>query len=201
MTKCQKTIRRNLEKDRNQNPLQLDGNGAWTRIVFKPWTEKLTTSLILGYADYSLSFEIHTDASTSTCSSTLYQKQDNINRVIAYASRSLSKSGKNYPFHKLELPALKWAVCVNLETTPKHMCSQQLNLMQPVRDGLQILQLLELYEELGELYSNADGLRRIPDSNQTTRESFKAISNSTNMSPYVKYLPVTMSSVEKLSDI
>ena len=187
--------------------------GPWTRIVFKPWTEKLTTSLILGYADYSLSFEIHTDASTSTCSSTLYQKQDNINRVIAYASRSLSKSGKNYPFHKLGLPALKWEVCENLETTfmetnlklirttPKHMCSQQLNLMQPVRDGLQILQLLELYDELGELYSNADGLRRIPDSNQTTRESFKAISNSTNMSPYVKYLPVTMSSVEKLSYI
>ena len=81
------------------------------------------------------------------------------------------------------------------------MCSQQLNLMQPVRDGLQILQLLELYEELGELYSNTGGLRRIPDSNQTTRESFKAISNPTNMSPYVKYLPVTMSSVEKLLDI
>lgn len=199
MTKCQKTIRRNLEKDRNQNPLQLDGNGALNKNCFQTLNRK--TSLILWYADYSLSFEIHTDASTSTCSSTLYQKQDNINRVIAYSSRSLSKSGKNYPFHKLELPALKWAVCENLETTPKHMCSQQLNLMQPVRDGLQILQLLELYDELGELYSNADGLRRIPDSNQTTRESFKAISNSTNMSPYVKYLPVTMSSVEKLSDV
>ena len=91
--------------------------GPEQEIVFKPWTEKLTTSLILGNADYSLSFEIHTDASTSTCSSTLYQKQDNINRVIAYAIRSLSKSGENYPFHKLELPALKWVVCENLETT------------------------------------------------------------------------------------
>ena len=32
------------------------------------------------------------------------------NRVIAYASRSLSKSERNSPVHKLEFLALKWAV-------------------------------------------------------------------------------------------
>ncbi len=31
--------------------------------------------------------------------------------MIAYASRGLSKSEKNYPVHKLEYLALKWAVC------------------------------------------------------------------------------------------
>ena len=30
--------------------------------------------------------------------------------MIAYASRSLSKSEKNYPIHKLEFLALKWAI-------------------------------------------------------------------------------------------
>ena len=41
----------------------------------------------------------------------LYQKQDGKLRVIAYASRSVSKSESHYPAHKLEFLALKWAVC------------------------------------------------------------------------------------------
>ena len=40
----------------------------------------------------------------------LYQDQDGQNRVIAYASRSLSKSERNYPVHKLEFLALKLAI-------------------------------------------------------------------------------------------
>ena len=41
----------------------------------------------------------------------LYQEDDKgIKRVISYASRSLSKSEKNYPAHKLGFLALKWAV-------------------------------------------------------------------------------------------
>ena len=31
-------------------------------------------------------------------------------KVIAYASRGLNKSEKNYPAHKLEFLALKWAI-------------------------------------------------------------------------------------------
>ena len=40
----------------------------------------------------------------------LYREQDNEKRVIAYASRTLSASERNYPAHKLEFLALKWAV-------------------------------------------------------------------------------------------
>ena len=40
----------------------------------------------------------------------LYQKQDGRDRVISYASRRLSPSERNYPVHKLEFLALKWAV-------------------------------------------------------------------------------------------
>ena len=40
----------------------------------------------------------------------LYQEQDNENRVIAYASQTLSNSERNYPAHKFEFLALKWAI-------------------------------------------------------------------------------------------
>ena len=66
---------------------------------------------ILAYPDYQLPFTLHTDSSTDGLGAVLYQKQDDKLRVIAYASRSVSKAESNYPAHKLEFLALKWAVC------------------------------------------------------------------------------------------
>ena len=66
---------------------------------------------ILAYPNYQLPFSLHTDSSTDGLGAVLYQKQDGKQRVIAYASRSVSKAESNYPAHKLEFLALKWAVC------------------------------------------------------------------------------------------
>ena len=74
--------------------------------------KKLCTSTpILAYPDYQLLFVLHTDSSSEGLRAVLYQKQDGKLRVIAYASRSVSKSESHYPAHKLEFLALKWAVC------------------------------------------------------------------------------------------
>ena len=74
--------------------------------------KKLCTSTpILAYPDYQLPFVLHTDSSSEGLGAVLYQKQDGKLRVIAYASRSVSKSESHYPAHKLEFLALKWAVC------------------------------------------------------------------------------------------
>ena len=65
---------------------------------------------VLGYPNFDKPFELHTDASAAGLGAILYQQQDGEKRVISYASRSLNRSEKNYPAHKLEFLALKWAV-------------------------------------------------------------------------------------------
>lgn len=78
--------------------------------AFETIIEKLSNPPVLAYADYRKPFKLHTDASSSGLGAVLYQQQDGIDRVIAYASRSLKPSERNYPAHKLEFLALKWAI-------------------------------------------------------------------------------------------
>ena len=77
---------------------------------FETLKEKLSNPPILAYADYSLPFSLHTDASSVGLGAVLYQKQDGQDRVVSFASRSLKPSEKNYPAHKLEFLALKWSI-------------------------------------------------------------------------------------------
>ena len=74
--------------------------------VFEALKEHCCTTPVLAYADYKKPFRLHTDTSDLGLGVVLYQQ----NRVIAYASRTLSQAEKNYPAHKLEFLALKWAV-------------------------------------------------------------------------------------------
>ena len=69
-----------------------------------------TESSILAYADFKAPFALCTDASGDGLGAILVQVWDGQKRVIAYASRSLSRSERNYPVHKLEFLALKWAI-------------------------------------------------------------------------------------------
>ena len=78
--------------------------------AFEGLKTALTTQPVLGYPDYTLPFELHTDACQQGLGAVLYQEQQDGKRVIAYASRVLSKTERNYPAHKLEFLALKWAV-------------------------------------------------------------------------------------------
>nr|KAG5692917.1 hypothetical protein BaRGS_031421 [Batillaria attramentaria]KAG5699313.1 hypothetical protein BaRGS_004250 [Batillaria attramentaria] len=85
--------------------------GLEEECAFQRLKEILSSPPILGYADYDRPFQLHTDASQQGLGAILYQEQEGHQRVIAYASRSLSKAERNYPAHKLEFLALKWAVC------------------------------------------------------------------------------------------
>ena len=70
----------------------------------------LTSPPVLGYANYQLPFTLYSYASWTGLDAALDQTQQGIDRVIAYASRSLQPAEKNYPVHKLEFLALKWNV-------------------------------------------------------------------------------------------
>lgn len=84
----------------------MDGGGQTA--VNKLLKSLLENSLqqVLGFSDPKLLYVLHRDASTTGLGAELYQEQEGKMRVIAFASRGLSKSKS----HKLEFLALKWAV-------------------------------------------------------------------------------------------
>ncbi len=55
-------------------------------------------------------YVLHVDASMDGLKGVLYQEHEEGLRPVAFISRSLSPSERNYPAHKLEFLALKWAV-------------------------------------------------------------------------------------------
>ena len=66
---------------------------------------------VLSFANYSKPFLLETDASKDRLGAVLLQKDDDGKyHPIAYRSKALSKSEKNYHSLKLEFLALKWAV-------------------------------------------------------------------------------------------
>ena len=80
--------------------------------AFTTLKQKMTSTPVLAYADYSLPFTVQTDASADGFGAVLAQEQDGRERPIAYASRTLTASEAKYPAHKLEFCALHWAITV-----------------------------------------------------------------------------------------
>ncbi len=102
----------NVKNHGRPNPNTPFGD-KWTPACEKAFNSlimALTSVPVLAYADFNLPFVLHTDASTQGLGAALCQEKDGKLHPVAYASRGLSKSETNYPAHKLEFLALKWAV-------------------------------------------------------------------------------------------
>ena len=80
------------------------------RNVFDNLKESCTTTPILAYADFTKPFKLHTNDSVLGLGAVLYQVHKGVEKVISYASRSLTQSETKYPVHKLEFLYLKWAI-------------------------------------------------------------------------------------------
>ena len=92
---------------RKCNPIQWDLGCQTAYVQMK---ELCTTTPILAYRDFTKPFKLHTNASVLGLGAVLYQVHEGIEKVISYASRSLTQSETKYPDHKLEFLFLKWAI-------------------------------------------------------------------------------------------
>ena len=95
-----KTEQQTLEKNR---PF------LWTtecQVAFETQRKKLVEAPVLAYPSSEEDFILNTDASATGIGAVLLQMQDGVERPIAYASRGLSKSERNYSVTKRELLAV-----------------------------------------------------------------------------------------------
>ncbi|XP_023190648.1 uncharacterized protein LOC111608786 [Xiphophorus maculatus] len=78
--------------------------------AFRKIIQCLTHAPVLAFADPTKPYILHVDASLDGLGAVLNQEHSDGLRPVAFASRKLSQSERNYPVHQLEFLALKWAV-------------------------------------------------------------------------------------------
>ena len=82
--------------------------GAEEQRAFEALKGRLVSAPILGYPDMQEKFILDTDVSKCAIGAVLSQVQDGKEVVIAYGSRRLTKSERNYCVTRQELLAIVW---------------------------------------------------------------------------------------------
>ena len=104
----------NKKGNRQHNKKLEQTNWKWgkdQKHAFATLKKKICDDVVLAFADFSKPFRLSVDASRKGLGASLEQQQQEGKwRPIAFASRRTSSSEQNYPIHKLEFLALKWAI-------------------------------------------------------------------------------------------
>ena len=154
--------------------------GSKQQEAFDKLKELLTKAPVLTYPDYTKPFLVRTDASLDGLGAVLCQEQEGVTKVVAYGSRSLKASERNYSTYKLEFLALKWAVTCKfheylygstfLVTTDHNPLTYVLTSAKLDATGHRWMAELANYDfqiryKAGNLNLDADALSRIPRGN------------------------------------
>lgn len=110
-----KTRRKKMHANKRSSQVKLSEDD-WTfecQDAFDTLKHDLSHSVTLPHPDFEKPFILAVDASFDGIGDVLSQLQhgEEVARPVAFASRTLSKSQLNYPAHRLEFLALKWAIC------------------------------------------------------------------------------------------
>ena len=160
---------------------------VWTNecnIAFEKLKSKMVESPILAHPDFSKPFILDTDASDQAIGAVLSQNINGHERVIAYASRTLSRPERRYCVTRKELLALVHFVkyfrhylygksfTVRTDHGSLRWLMQFKNPEGQIARWLEILSSYDMKIEhrAGKSHKNADGLSRIP-CNQCGKES------------------------------
>ena len=164
---------------------------------FSQLVEALTTAPVLAFADFNKPFVLQTDASSHGLGAVLHQEHDGKLHPIAYASRGLSSSEKNYPAHQLEFLAMKWAICEKFNdylyaakfqlVTDNNPLTYVMSSAKLDATGLRWVAELSSYDfslkyRPGRLNQAADALSRMNDWEELDSNSVRAICSGINVS-------------------
>lgn len=103
--KLAKPLTKYLKKDTPINPNDEEYKNAFNELKLI-----LTSDQVLAYPDFELPFILTTDASNYALGAVLAQIQNSLEKPIAFASRTLSKTEENYSTTEKEALAIMWAV-------------------------------------------------------------------------------------------
>ena len=197
------------DKKGRHHPVKWEWN-ATHQNAFETLIKCLIEPPVLCYPDYSQPFELRTDASYDGLGAVLCQRQDDLTRVVAYASRGLKCSEQNYHSNKLEVLVLKWAVT---KKSHDHLYGHRFVVVtdnNPLTYVLTTAKLdavghcwlaelsaynFELVYKSGRTNIDADALSRLPGkpcscSTQMVTEMCSTVSDSAEWNGYMSSLPV-----------